>query len=94
MKLEHCKNQSGAPGIPGHDGATMSESLPMTLPPIAPMHLGALHPVEQALVLIVAFGPFLVLFVVVYVARRRAIAEERLEQDPSQDPGQDRQTGS
>ena len=42
-------------------------------------HMGALHPVEQLLVLVVAFGPFLVLFVVVYVARRRAIAEEEAE---------------
>ena len=41
-----------------------------------PLHMGALHPVEQLVVLAVAFGPFLVLFVVVYVARRRAIAEE------------------
>ena len=41
-----------------------------------PLHMGALHPVEQLVVLAVAFGPFLVLFVVVYLARRRAIAEE------------------
>ena len=47
--------------------------------PIAPLHMGALHPVEQLLVLVVAFGPFLVLFVVVYVARRRAIEEEGRE---------------
>jgi hypothetical protein len=45
-----------------------------------PLHMGALHPVEQLVVLVVAFGPFLVLFVVVYVARRRAIAEEEAEQ--------------
>ena len=54
------------------------------LPPIAPLHMGALHPVEQLVVLAVAFGPFLVLFVVVYVARRRAIEEEgrgQLEED-------------
>jgi len=51
------------------------------LPPIAPLHMGALHPLEQLLVLTVAFGPFLVLFVVVYVARRRAIEEEGREQD-------------
>jgi len=51
-----------------------------TLPPIAPLHMGALHPVEQLVVLAVAFGPFLVLFVVVYVARRRAIEEEGREQ--------------
>jgi hypothetical protein len=56
-------------------GATMTE-LPGA--PV-PLHLGGLHPVEQLLVLVVAFGPFLVLFVVVYVARRRAIAEEDAE---------------
>jgi hypothetical protein len=48
-----------------------------SLLPIAPLHMGALHPLEQLLVLSVAFGPFLVLFVVVYVARRRAVEEER-----------------
>ena len=40
------------------------------------LHLGALHPVERLLVLLVAFGPFVVLAVVVYVVRRRDIAEE------------------
>ncbi|MFA6297769.1 MAG: hypothetical protein WC642_01295 [Nocardioides sp.] len=32
--------------------------------------MGALHPVEQALVLLVAFGPFVVLAVVVAIRRR------------------------
>ena len=50
------------------------------LHPIAPLHMGALHPVEQLVVLAVAFGPFLVLFFVVYVARRRAIEEDGREQ--------------
>lgn len=55
---------------------------------VAPLHMGALHPVEQLLVLSVAFGPFLVLFVVVYVARRRAIAEEGQEQlEDREEPG-------
>lgn len=35
-----------------------------------PMHMGALHPVEQALVLLVAFGPFVVLAIVVVIRRR------------------------
>lgn len=39
-------------------------------------HLGSLHPYERALVLLVAFGPFVVLGVVVAVLRRRAIADE------------------
>lgn len=44
------------------------------------LHLGSLHPVERLLVLLVAFGPFLVLFAVVYVVRRRDLAEEAGEQ--------------
>jgi hypothetical protein len=45
--------------------------------PVSPaLHIGPLHPVEQLLVLLVAFGPFVVLFVVVYVVRRRDVAEE------------------
>ena len=44
--------------------------------PSPPLHLGALHPFEQLLVLLVAFGPFVVLAVVVYVVRRRDIADE------------------
>lgn len=34
-----------------------------------PMHMGALHPLEQALVLLVAFGPFVVLAIVVVIRR-------------------------
>ena len=37
---------------------------------VAPLHLGPLHPVEQALTLLLAFGPFVVLAVVVWVRRR------------------------
>lgn len=36
-----------------------------------PLHLGTLHPVEQALVLLLAFGPFVVLGFVVRHQRRR-----------------------
>ena len=42
-------------------------------------HLGELHAYEQLLVLLLAFGPFLVLAVVVYVVRRRDIAAETAE---------------
>ncbi|MDN4172452.1 hypothetical protein QWY28_05820 [Nocardioides sp. SOB77] len=42
-----------------------------------PLHLGALHPMEQALTLLLAFGPFLVLGVVIVLRRR---SEER--EDP------------
>jgi hypothetical protein len=50
----------------------------MPLP--TPLHLGALHPFEQLLVLLVAFGPFVVLGGVVAVQRRRAVAEEQAEE--------------
>ena len=46
----------------------------MGLPPTA-LHLGTLHPVEQALVLLLAFGPFAVLGLVVLRQRRR-VADE------------------
>jgi hypothetical protein len=38
-------------------------------------HMGALHPMEQALTLLLAFGPFAVLGVVIAV-RRRADGDE------------------
>jgi hypothetical protein len=41
-----------------------------------PLHLGALHSYELLLVLLVGFGPFVVLAVVVLVLRRRDIARE------------------
>lgn len=46
---------------------------------ILPLHLGALHPLEQALTLILAFGPFLVLGVVIVLRRRK---DERDEPAP------------
>lgn len=44
----------------------------MTLlhPGVAPLHMGSLHPYEQALVLLLAFGPFVLLAVVVWWRRR------------------------
>lgn len=41
-----------------------------------PLHLGALHPYELVLMLVIGFGPFVVLAVVVSVLRRREIARE------------------
>ena len=43
-----------------------------------PLHMGALHPAEQALTILLAFGPFVVLGIVVVVRRRqdRAAADE------------------
>jgi hypothetical protein len=53
------------------------------------MHLGPLHPFEQLLVVLIAFGPFVVLGVVVYVLRRRDIASEHDEAVDPADPGPD-----
>ena len=35
------------------------------------LHLGALHPVEKVLTLVLAFGPFLLLAMVIYLRRRQ-----------------------
>ncbi len=51
--------------------------LPLLL--LLPLHMGALHPVEQLLVYLLAFGPFAVLGIVVLVRRRRDDAEDQLE---------------
>jgi hypothetical protein len=47
--------------------------------PLVLLHLGALHPVERLIVLLVAFGPFVVLAFVVRAQRRRAIHDEQAE---------------
>lgn len=38
--------------------------------------MGQLHPFEQLIVLVLAFGPFVILGVVVFFVRRRDLAEE------------------
>jgi hypothetical protein len=40
------------------------------------LHMGALHPFEKVLTLALAFGPFLVLAVVLVLRRRQDRAEE------------------
>ena len=40
-----------------------------------PLHMGALHPYEQALTLLLAFGPFVVLGIVVWRRRREDVAD-------------------
>jgi hypothetical protein len=45
--------------------------------PVLPLHMGALHPYEQVLTLLLAFGPFVVLGVVVALRRRADRDEER-----------------
>jgi hypothetical protein len=49
-------------------------------PVVVPAHMGDLHAYEQLLVWLLAFGPFVVLFVVVYVVRRRDLAADEAEE--------------
>ena len=42
---------------------------------MTPLHMGALHPVEQLLTLLLAFGPFLVLGAVIWWRRRQDRAQ-------------------
>lgn len=44
-------------------------------------HLGSLHPLEQALTIVLAFGPFVVLGIVIAV-RRRAERDDETQDDP------------
>ncbi len=49
----------------------MTQLHPLTLlRPVTPWHMGSLHPFEQALTLLLAFGPFVLLAVVVWWRRR------------------------
>lgn len=50
---------------------------------VIPLHLGALHPVEQIATIVLAFGPFVVLGIVIAV-RRRAEADEDLDRADDQ----------
>ena len=54
-------------GLTGDDG------------PMTPEHLGQLHAYETVLVYVLAFGPFLLLAVTVWIARRRMSDEETPE---------------
>ena len=65
---------------PEDNGSAMSAVSLLPLLAVLPLHLGALHAHEKLLVLVVAFGPFVVLGVVVAVLRRRDIAAEEAEQ--------------
>ncbi|HEX2893762.1 MAG TPA: hypothetical protein VHO29_07140 [Marmoricola sp.] len=46
-------------------------------PEFIPGHMGQLHPYEQLIVLVLAFGPLLLLAVTIRIARRRADHEEQ-----------------
>lgn len=48
---------------------------------MTPLHMGALHPVEQLLTLLLAFGPFVVLGAVVWWRGR---SDERADSGPGQ----------
>jgi hypothetical protein len=47
---------------------------------IVALHLGALHPFEKGLTLLLAFGPFVLLGIVIALRHRQDVAEERAEQ--------------
>ena len=46
-----------------------------------PWHMGALHPFETALTLLLAFGPFVVLGIVIAVRRRHDAPEDTGESE-------------
>ena len=49
------------------------------IPDLIAMHMGALHPFEKILTLLLAFGPFVVLGSVVAVRRRHEADDERVQ---------------
>jgi hypothetical protein len=53
----------------------------LTVPILYPMHFGHLPWWQQLLVLLLAFGPFLILGVVVHVVRQQDIAAEEAERE-------------
>ncbi|CAI9409355.1 hypothetical protein [Nocardioides sp. T2.26MG-1] len=57
----------------------------MLPPQLVAQHMGALHPVEQALVLLLAFGPFVLLALVVWLRRRAERREDSLAQSQTGD---------
>ena len=83
---EQVGRDSGSGGEESHPG-TVSDltgghvrgTIEVMTPPVLPLHMGALHPIEQVLVLLLAFGPFVALGVVVAVRRRQDRREEQAE---------------
>ncbi len=49
------------------------------IPDLVPAHMGGLHPAEQALTIVLAFGPFVLLGAVIVARRRQDAAEEERE---------------
>ena len=54
----------------------------MVVPLLVGQHMGALHPYETVLTLVLAFGPFVVLGVVIAVRRRGAGPEDGSPSEP------------
>ncbi|MBM0126098.1 hypothetical protein [Pimelobacter simplex] len=50
-----------------------------------PLHLGALHPVEQIATIVLAFGPFVVLGIVIAVRRRAEAGDEHDDLDEAEE---------
>lgn len=59
--------------------------------PVSPVHLGGLHPYENALVLLVAFGPFVVIGLLARRERRRAADEHDAGKPAAQEEAQEAQ---
>ncbi len=55
--------------------------------------MGALHPVEQYLTLLLAFGPFALLGVVLWVRRRQDAAAEESTRQSAEDRARDEVAG-
>ena len=72
VTLARTSGEAGRAAVRRRAGRRDNRRMPVPVP----LHLGALHAYEQALVLLLAFGPFVVLGVVVALQRRRAIREE------------------
>lgn len=51
------------------------------------LHLGPLHPAEQLLTLLLAFGPFALLGVTIWLSRRRTAREDEAAADGTPTPG-------
>ena len=69
--------------------ATAVGAAPSPLAQVVAAHLGALHPAEQVLTLLLAFGPFVLLAVVVLVRRRQDAAAGAGRRAPERAPVQD-----
>ncbi|KQT89345.1 hypothetical protein ASG49_16335 [Marmoricola sp. Leaf446] len=55
------------------------------VPLAVPLHLGPLHPAEQLLTLLLAFGPFVLLGVTIWLSRRRDAREDEPAPVPAPD---------